>query len=546
MVALSKQTLVGTSGTPVTARRVARSRNWVLAVLTAVAALAAGVGILAPTPAAAQVQPASPGAARGTVHRHLGVPYTAHVMTVLDASLSGGAPVVTGYASGRLADGWGLVNTGAGSGVYQLRNLRSGLCLEMPGALAPAGAAAQQYRCDPNYKNQPNQLWKLLPKGGKLYVLQNKASSLNLMRASDGRVVQSSASVTWSVEEPIDVQLACTGTHYRGDCIGAIRSSYGPRPDLLEHAAGFGRLGPVAGRALWSLYINSQDSLEYEGRMKATTAQGEMALFTGEDITGTCREFRGGRSWGYGADGTALGAWDDPDLSDNVATVDDLPKASSAVTERGCPPPSGVVICADRNFGGTCEVVTGNVADVNGTSDPRGKDVRHDEMSSLYMAAGGTVSLYSEPNWEGTCETFRGSDLALEGNPIGDNRVSSIWLGHDCRDDVQLCEHKDLGGRCVVFRSDQPSLGSTDIGNDTASSVRVPGGWQISVHSDDHYRGSVDLFNGPVTRNFGGGFESYGAPYVTTVPNDAASSLDIRARPFSANPCTDRYGCLSV
>ena len=119
---------------------------------------------------------------------------------------------------------------------------------------------------------------------------------------------------------------------------------------------------------------------------------------------------------------------------------------------------------------------------------------------------------------------------------IGNDRVSSVWLDHRCDQDIQLCEHNDLGGRCVSFRSDKANLGYTDIGNDTASSIRMPEGASVAVHSDANYLGLVDLFSGPRTRNFGLG--------STSAPNDSASSIRVTALPSSnSNPCSS-YGCL--
>ena len=118
---------------------------------------------------------------------------------------------------------------------------------------------------------------------------------------------------------------------------------------------------------------------------------------------------------------------------------------------------------------------------------------------------------------------------------IGNDRVSSVWLDHRCDQDIQLCEHNDLRGRCVSFRSDKDHLGYTDIGNDTASSIRVPTGASVAVHSDANRLGLVDLFSGPRNSNFG--------PGSTSLPNDSASSIYIQSLPSSnSDPCST-YGC---
>jgi hypothetical protein len=53
---------------------------------------------------------------------------------------------------------------------FQLRPLSGNdqLCLEATGAAPFEGQVVQQYGCDPNYYNQPNQLWQVLPTSGGL------------------------------------------------------------------------------------------------------------------------------------------------------------------------------------------------------------------------------------------------------------------------------------------------------------------------------------------------------------------------------------------
>ena len=161
----------------------------------------------------------------------------------------------------------------------------------------------------------------------------------------------------------------------------------------------------------------------------------------------------------------------------------------------------------------------------------------NDTVSSIYLKPGTTVALYSDYRGEGICETFTASDVNLADNMIGDNRLSSVWPGHRCEQDVQLCEHSDLRGRCVSLRSEKPSLRLTDIGNDAASSVRVPDGWEITVFSDDHFEGWRDPLTGPVTRSFG--------PGSTMVPNDSASSIKFSVWPTSKSGSCSGFGCLN-
>lgn len=64
------------------------------------------------------------------------------------------------HHNGTLAQQWKVLDTKAGGGYYQIRNAGNGLCLEISGADPKPGDPVQQYRCDPNAKNQANQLWK--------------------------------------------------------------------------------------------------------------------------------------------------------------------------------------------------------------------------------------------------------------------------------------------------------------------------------------------------------------------------------------------------
>lgn len=111
------------------------------------------------------------------------------------------APVVTAEETDEATQQWRVVDTGAGGGYYQVRNAFSGLCLEVPGAdNLQDGAAVDQYRCDPNYANQPNQLWRPALVSGDTVSLTitNRRSGLQLRELSGGAVVQSAQGSAWA------------------------------------------------------------------------------------------------------------------------------------------------------------------------------------------------------------------------------------------------------------------------------------------------------------------------------------------------------------
>jgi hypothetical protein len=199
----------------------------------------------------------------------------------------------------------------------------------------------------------------------------------------------------------------------------------------------------------------------------------------------------------------------------------------------------GYALCVGTVGGtNTCQDFNASVSDLRYTS------FGNDTATGLTVYAGGRVAVYSDINWEGTCETFDNRSSSwmplyerdLSNNTIGTKRISSVWLDHSCDQDIQLCEHNDLGGRCISVRSDKWHLGYTDLGNDTASSIRVPAGASLRLFSDANFIGLVDLFSGPMTRNLGLGY--------TSAPNDSASSIAVDALPSSnSDPCSS-YGCL--
>lgn len=81
------------------------------------------------------------------------------------------------------------------------------------------------------------------------------------------------------------------------------------------------------------------------------------------------------------------------------------------------------------------------------------------------------VTLFVDVDYRGTSEVFYESDADLSDNRIGNDRASSIKVPRGYV--VTLYEHVDFRGRSVVLRNDESRLGSTSIGNDVVSSIRI-------------------------------------------------------------------------
>ena len=96
-------------------------------------------------------------------------------------------------------------------------------------------------------------------------------------------------------------------------------------------------------------------------------------------------------------------------------------------------------------------------------------------VSITTIASGGgsggpqqTVTLCSDINYGGTCETFVSNDVNLSDNLIGNDMVSSLILNTS---DMRLCTDINYGGLCEDFMASDPDLSDNQIGNDRSSSL---------------------------------------------------------------------------
>lgn len=79
-----------------------------------------------------------------------------------------------------------------------------------------------------------------------------------------------------------------------------------------------------------------------------------------------------------------------------------------------------------------------------------------------------TITLCSDINYGGICETFASNDVNLLDNLIGNDAASSIILNTS---DMRLCTDINYGGLCEDFTASDPNLSDNPIGNDQASSI---------------------------------------------------------------------------
>ena len=99
------------------------------------------------------------------------------------------------------------------------------------------------------------------------------------------------------------------------------------------------------------------------------------------------------------------------------------------------------------------------------------ESIEFDTMTSEPPPKKEGVTLFGDVDYRGTSEVFYESDPNLRDNRIGNDRASSIRVPRGYV--VTLYEHADFQGRSVVLRNDEAKLGGTPLGNDAVSSLRV-------------------------------------------------------------------------
>ena len=141
---------------------------------------------------------------------------------------------------------------------------------------------------------------------------------------------------------------------------------------------------------------------------------------------------------------------------------------------------------------------------------------------------GRSLTLYAEIDFYGDYESFGGDVASLSGSAIGNDRASSVRLPRGCR--ARLYEHKDFRGRYAELARDVADLGYTEVGNNRVTSLKVRCGdrpdWGdsggvvsyrgVTLYRDSDFRGSSETFRHDMPH--------LGNSYVG---NDTASSVEV-------------------
>jgi hypothetical protein len=117
-----------------------------------------------------------------------------YAVDVRGASTVDGTPITSYPVTNGPNQSWIFRPSAKYPGWYHLVDANSGKCMDVTGASTAAGAPVQLYTCDPNYPDQPNQLWQPLRITAPTYptsdvnggwVLLSKNTTTALTRAPD-------------------------------------------------------------------------------------------------------------------------------------------------------------------------------------------------------------------------------------------------------------------------------------------------------------------------------------------------------------------------
>ncbi|MFF6984443.1 RICIN domain-containing protein [Streptomyces sp. NPDC008343] len=111
---------------------------------------------------------------------------TGYVVDSPGFSGASGTPLVTWQPNFGSNQQWKIVDSGSDGGYHQLRLVSNGLCMDVEGASTARGAPVLQYACDPNAKNQANQLWRLIPRPDGKYLIESRGSGQFLTAKGEG------------------------------------------------------------------------------------------------------------------------------------------------------------------------------------------------------------------------------------------------------------------------------------------------------------------------------------------------------------------------
>lgn len=223
----------------------------------------------------------------------------------------------------------------------------------------------------------------------------------------------------------------------------------------------------------------------------------------------------GGQGRGPATVGATVTIWADANFRGQSVTLrgatPDLRQygLNNAVSSLRMAPGQAWEVCEQPNFGGRCQVVSGEIRDLGKTTS------WNDKISSLRpvqrSVSGGSVvgpavpgyavTLYSQPGFRGQSREFRGSVSDIRQANFNDRAQSARVRGN-----WQFCQDVNFG-KCRAISGDVPNLAATGLAG-SVSSLRPAGGAvvgpgpgrQLLLYSQPNYGGSAYPVTGPMAQ----------------------------------------------
>ncbi|MEM8930701.1 MAG: hypothetical protein AAGE94_05970, partial [Acidobacteriota bacterium] len=200
--------------------------------------------------------------------------------------------------------------------------------------------------------------------------------------------------------------------------------------------------------------------------------------------------------------------WRDDDDGDGGGTAE----ASRHLGER-----RGALLFSDTTFRGRHHYVHRSFADLSPLR------VGDDAVSSVRVATGCTLTLFTEPGFGGASTTITGDRATLRGTAVGPDTASSLHVdcgkGRDQAPTVTAYADSRYRGMHQRFADDVPDLGATRLGDDRLGSLRIDEGCRVVLFADQGFRGRTQHLDEDTPSLVG-----------TPVGPDNASSLRVECR----------------
>lgn len=178
----------------------------------------------------------------------------------------------------------------------------------------------------------------------------------------------------------------------------------------------------------------------------------------------------------------------------------------------------GVYLYSEKNYGGTETKVSFDSCNSNAMG------VINDSVSSIKIVGNYVVQAFQHEHYGGEYSELQESDSDLSDNTVGDNQISSIKITKV--DPVRLQEgvfiYKDefYQGECSrLVSGDYGTFYDLGLENDSISSIKIVGDYQVEAYSDNYYEGKSQVFKAS-DHNL----------YDDFIGNNNISSLKIRAK----------------